>query len=335
MKVEVKCGTVKPQKSAQSFFLSTPKFRAISSPERISGSFSSIRYIANGFRNLSFVLFLMFAWLSQAEAVDLINGGVISAAISAAGEQDFFTFVANAGESIQVRVADISGGAFLPLIYLYGPNGSYITYNQGQTVAELNNINLAATGTYTVVVSDNSVGNAQTGNYNIYFTKASGANEGGTLGKDSNRSETIDLGDLDSYTLRVSSGAVIQLTVTDTSGGAFLPLIYLYGPNGSYITYNQGQTIATISSTLTVGGTYTVVVSDSSVAKDQTGTYTLQLTGSGITSVDDPTVGTGGGGNPAVVPVPLWALALLGIGLLAVSLKLRRKMAVRFDQAAP
>ena len=59
--------------------------------------------------HLRWVVFLTlamsFAQISLTNAAELINGGVISDAISLPGEQDVHTFTANAGESVQLRVA--------------------------------------------------------------------------------------------------------------------------------------------------------------------------------------------------------------------------------------
>jgi hypothetical protein len=64
-------------------------------------------------------------------------------------------------------------------------------------------------------------------------------------------------------------------------------------------------------------GTYTVIVSDDSGNHDETGNYTHLLTGTGITSSDNPGFGSGDGGTvggrAVAVPLPDWALVLLAI----------------------
>ena len=54
----------------------------------------------------------------------LINDGLISGSISAPGEIDEFTFNANAGEAVHIRVVDINGDSFYPKIWLYNPDGT-------------------------------------------------------------------------------------------------------------------------------------------------------------------------------------------------------------------
>ena len=56
----------------------------------------------------------------------LVNGGSISAAIGAAGEQDVYSFSAQPGESVQIRVADTSGGELQPAVVVRSPSGVLI-----------------------------------------------------------------------------------------------------------------------------------------------------------------------------------------------------------------
>jgi hypothetical protein len=133
-----------------------------------------------------------------------------------------------------------------------------------------------ATGTYTVVVSD---AGANTGSYNIYFTRVPGANEGGSLINGGVISDQIDVGDLDSFTFNVVAGEGIELTVTDTSGNTFSPRISLYRPDGSLVRSVQDGAVAAIACPSNIceidaTGTFTVVVSD---AGANTGSYTIEL----------------------------------------------------------
>jgi lysophospholipase L1-like esterase len=97
----------------------------------------------------------------------LPNGGVVPGTIEV-GDLDSYTFTATVGESVQLRVADLSNNTFYPIITLYGPSGNYITYGTGPTVGAIN-YTATVSGASTVVVADNSSGYAATGNYNLYF----------------------------------------------------------------------------------------------------------------------------------------------------------------------
>jgi hypothetical protein len=126
------------------------------------------------------VLALSFVHAQLADADSLINGGVVSGAISVPGEKDSYTFTATVGESVQLRVADLSNNTFYPIITLYGPSGNYITYGTGQTVGAIT-YTATVSGAYTVVVADNSSGYAATGNYNLEFKSEYRPQAGGLL----------------------------------------------------------------------------------------------------------------------------------------------------------
>src|SRR5262249_20754569 len=162
------------------------------------------------------------------------------------------------GEGVQLRLADLSANAFYPRIDLYGPTGNLITFANGQDVAAITQ-QLPTTGTFTVVAYDVSTGSAQSGNYNLYFTRAPGANEGGTLPNGSFLSGPIDKGDFAYSTFDRAAGEGVQLRLADLSANAFYPRIDLYGPAGNLVTFANGQDVAAITQQLPITGTYTVV----------------------------------------------------------------------------
>ena len=99
-------------------------------------------------------------------------------------------------------------------------------------------------------------------NYNLYFVSIPGANEHGLLVNDGVHSGAIDGGDLDTYTFtgRVGDHVDLQLVNIDSSG-TFSSRIELYGPSGGdNLKAQSSYTVARIVHTLTVAGTYTVLV---------------------------------------------------------------------------
>lgn len=209
------------------------------------------------------------------EGGSLPNGGRVSGSLGL-GDLDSYTFTAQTGQGLQLRMADLSRGALYPRIYLYAPDGSYFTYDDGPTVASI--IRTAPqSGTYTVVVLDASSYLDATGDYTLELVRAPGANEGGALPNGGSVSSTLDLGDLDSYTFSAQAGEGFHLRVADLATAGLYPQIYLYAPNGSYLTYDNGPTIASIIRTAPQSGTYTVVVLDASSYLDQSGAYTLEF----------------------------------------------------------
>ena len=220
------------------------------------------------------VLFFFQSSLILAHSTSLINGGVVTGSILYPSEQDSYTFTANAGENFQIRAADTSNSDFVPHIRLYDPSGSSVGSSVGQDVATLGGLS-HKTGTYTLVVGDAYPFN-RTGNYDIYFARMPGANEGGTLTNGGVVSGEIDLGDLDSYTFTANAGENFQIRAADTSNSDFVPHIRLYDPSGSSVGSSAGQDVATLGGLIHTTGTYTIVVGDA-YPFNRTGNYNLEL----------------------------------------------------------
>ncbi|MCG8424788.1 MAG: hypothetical protein MJE77_43415, partial [Proteobacteria bacterium] len=168
------------------------------------------------------VIALMLTMVGVADASSLVNGGVYEGAISLPGQRDSHTFTASAGESIIIQVADTDGSSFRPQVWLYGPAGNYITGNHDSNVARISRT-VQDSGTHTVVVSDYH--DHYTGNYNIYFAHLPGASDGGELPSGGFVADTVELGDLDSYTFDASAGESVIIQVADTDGGSFRPQV--------------------------------------------------------------------------------------------------------------
>ena len=210
------------------------------------------------------VLLLILTLSETAFGESLVNGGVVSGAISLPGEEDSYTFTANTGDGIQLQVADLSGTAFSPTMYVYDPTGMVVASGG------FNAWTASSDGTYSVVVFDGTSGGSQTGDYNLYFTRAPGANEGGELVNGGVVSDHIDLRDLDSYTFTANIGEGIQLQIAGTS---FSPTMYVYDPMGTRVTGG-----AFLAWPAEASGTYTVVVFDGTQSRSQTGDYNLYFT---------------------------------------------------------
>jgi hypothetical protein len=205
----------------------------------------------------------------------LTNGGNHDGTILLGG-LDSWTFTANSGDNIVLRSAQLStANRFNPWMQLYGPDGVLIADSGGNNSDTVREIALTTTssGTFTVLVSDSSYyGIGGTGKYRLYFAKFPGAfviaDDGGPLTNGGNHDGTILLGDLDFWTFTANSGDKIvlrsaQLSTTDR----FNPWMRLYGPDGVLIEdsgSDNSDPVREIALTTTSGGTFTVLVSDSS-----------------------------------------------------------------------
>ncbi|MEJ0034804.1 MAG: GDSL-type esterase/lipase family protein [Gammaproteobacteria bacterium] len=222
---------------------------------------------------------LLYAPLASAQ---LANDSVTFDTIISAGQINSYTFSANTGDSIEIRVADAGLTAFRPQVSLYAPNGSLITSGYAENVAAIAT-RLTQGGTFTVAIRDTLGGGIgtgdHTGSYNLYFTRVPGANEGGVLPNGSSVTGRIDLGDIDTYTISGTAGQYVELRLADTESSDFRPLIELYDPDGLIQRTGYGPDVGVIGFTLQKTGTHTVVVNDTFGggigSGDHAGSYSL------------------------------------------------------------
>ena len=228
---------------------------------------------------------------------NLTNGWTHTGSISPVGDSDTWTFTANAGDSIMIRVGEISQtGSFTPRIRLQNPSAVLIASASGAVAANVS-VTATNTGTFTVIVDD-VVGTSATGNYRITLAKAPGAvfvapsDEGGPLINGAMHTGTIDVGDLDVWTFSANSGDSIQIRMGETvSGSPLTPALWLYGPNGVLLdSYGASGAASEVSFQATNSGTFTVIAGDFSSGFSGSGAYRLTLAKTGdpvVTSAGD------------------------------------------------
>ncbi|HET6349318.1 MAG TPA: hypothetical protein VFH88_09580, partial [Candidatus Krumholzibacteria bacterium] len=203
---------------------------------------------------------------------------------------DGYTFNGNAGQRIIFTAVATGGGSQNTNITLYPPGGGPA---ETGTSADQIDWQLAATGTYTVVVED--VGNDDTGTYTVSYvnltagplTDGSDA-DGGPITSAAVKSGTISgVADLDAFTFSGNSGDRVLIDAVATAGASFNTVIVLYPPNGgSYVTYTGGDRL---EYQLNATGTWTILIEDNGA--DTAGSYDLSLlniTSGPTTSGSDP-----------------------------------------------
>ena len=193
-------------------------------------------------------------------------------------------YTANAGDTVYLRIADTEttefiNAPFLPRIDLIDPAGVVLTSGSGALVGDIARF-LVTSGEYTVRARDDSAGEDATGSYNLYFAKAPGANDDGTLVNGEVVSGEIELGDIDSYAFTANAGDTIYLRVADTETNEFVsadffPNVILLDPSGAVLTNGAGALVGDIARALVTTGTYTVIVNDENAGEDATGSYNL------------------------------------------------------------
>lgn len=228
---------------------------------------------------LSAVLFalLPFATLGQ---TPLVNGTLNAGAISTAGEVDSWTFAAQAGSGLMVRVGATN---VTPRIRVFGPDAAQVAETtSGNAFVRDGFVVLQATnaGVYTVLVSA-TVAN-QTGSYGLTLAQApeafetSPGDQGGALVNGTLNSASLVLGDLDLWSFNANQGDRFTVRV---GSPAFTPWIRVYGPSGALVGETTSGNLFTRDGWVAVQaaatGKYTVVVG--ATGQGQSGDYSLTL----------------------------------------------------------
>ncbi|MCL4177030.1 MAG: hypothetical protein KJ072_04705 [Verrucomicrobia bacterium] len=223
------------------------------------------------------------------EGGELANGSVHEGSITV-GDLDLWTLEADAGDRIVVTIGELGGGAgFTPRIELMGPDGARLGSDAGGVAARFD-IQAAAGGTFTVLVSDAERVGA--GTYALRLARmpadfqVPAEDEGGVTTDGVNHDGSITLGDLDSWTFEAEAGDLVTVQVTELSGGAgFEPLVEVVDPSGDQRGVGRHASSVALEVAVVEAGRFTVLVSDAN--KSGAGTYRLTVN----RSVVGPAVG--------------------------------------------
>jgi hypothetical protein len=234
----------------------------------------------------------------------LTNGWLHLGAIVPAGEVDSWTFSANIGDRIILRVGKIlQTNSFTPRLRLMNPLGTQQATASGALDAEVA-VTATNSGTFTVMV-DGVAANAS-GTYRLTLAKSPGAftvtpdDQGGPMTNGFQHGGVIEVGDLDVWSFSANTGDGIVLRMGATNG--FNTWIRLYGPDGVLVAQgfdgSSGIRDADLQTRATNSGTYTVVVG--SYYANGTGPYILTLAKSppGGTPPDSIVIAPGDEGGP-------------------------------------
>jgi hypothetical protein len=217
------------------------------------------------------------------------------------GDIDMFTINGIAGGTLMASVTEtVAGSPLTPTLELYSPTGARLTSSANAAGLTLTSFNLAATGTYTVVVRDN-FGSGQGGYALTVGSIGSGIvpNPGGDAGPTTSgttRIATISTGDIDLFTINGVAGGTLMATAAETvTGSPLTPTLELYSPTGARLTSSANATGLTLTSfNLAATGMYTVVVRDN--FGSGTGGYALTVGSIGTGIAQDP------GGDAGFIP---------------------------------
>jgi hypothetical protein len=224
---------------------------------------------------LAAFLGLAASWCPARAQGTLVNGARSTGLISFVGDKDTWTFSADSGAAIVVRVGETVAGSLLtPNVTLYGPDKAQLMTSYAQSEAEV--VKTApSTGTYTVVVSDRYSGS---GGYRITMVKTGSPVGGGPLTNGAKYTGTIEIGDLDAWTVDATNGDAIVVRVGKgfDTGSTLVPAVRIFSPAGgnelAHGSPGTGGSAGEVSIHATVPGPYLVIASD---------WYTVNIGGSG------------------------------------------------------
>jgi len=230
----------------------------------------------------------------------LVNGAMQTGTIDL-GDLDVYTVSASIGESIIVRASEVTAGSPLtPWLRIYSPSGALLDSHVTAGGAEVA-VTAASNGTYLVVLTDNSSFYGGTGPYRLTLAKTgtpvtvSSGDEGGALVNGAMQTGTIDLGDLDVYTVSANIGESIVVRASEvTAGSPLTPWLRIYSPTGALVDSHTTAGGAEVAVTAAGNGTYLVVLTDNSSFYGGSGPYRLTLAKTGT----PVTVSPGDEGGP-------------------------------------
>jgi hypothetical protein len=190
------------------------------------------------------------------------------------GDQNMWSFTANAGDNVMLR---LGSSGFEGNLNLYGPNGALLKTAGGNSTDWALAYTATNSGTFGVLVSSYYPGGV--GTYALHLAQFPEAfivpagEEGGPLTNGGNFSGTLTLGDQDMWSLTANAGDNIVLRL---GSSGFEGNLNLYGPNGALLkTAGGNSTDWALAYTATNSGTFGVLVS--SYYPGGAGTYALHL----------------------------------------------------------
>jgi hypothetical protein len=221
---------------------------------------------------------------AQDEGGALVNGTTYQGAIEV-GDIDAWTLQAKAGESIVVRMGEVSSATFTPQLRIFDPSGAELAEHAAAAAAEVS-IRATNSGSFLIVAGDLTAGWAGRGNYRLTTVKTgtplatSPGQEGGPMSGLNAYEGTLELGALDGWSFTACAGDAITLRLTKLVASSTLtPWLRLYGRDGVELRSASGAAAAELTVTAPANGTYTLVVGDRTAGYAGSGGYRLTATG--------------------------------------------------------
>jgi len=192
------------------------------------------------------------------------------------GDIDTFTFEGTPGADLHLTIGETGGSSVSLMVEIYNPAGQFVIgdfVDSGFSI-ELSNM---VSGTYTVVVREGFAANAVSYAMTAVVADSVVDTDNVALVNGQNTTGTIDIGDIDTFTIQANAGNDLNFTIQETGGSGFLMRVDLYGPNGQFLaTLTQDSSFSINMINLLQSGTYTYVVRD--YDGNNAGSYLLAAT---------------------------------------------------------
>ncbi len=206
-------------------------------------------------------------------AAPIAFGQTLSESISPTAQMDTYTFSANAGDKVLVRMSRLSGDLVLQ-VRLYGPGGTKLCEAYNALPAEIAACTLPSSGAYSILATD--LLGTRTGDYSLYLQRLN--NPGGAIPIAFCQTLTESISptaQMDTYTFSANAGDKVLVRMSRLSGDLVLQ-VRLYDPGGTKLCEAYNSLPAEIAScTLPSTGAYSILASDLLGARS--GNYSLYL----------------------------------------------------------
>lgn len=200
-------------------------------------------------------------------AQTLNNDEFVFAQFSAVGEVDRYLFDADAGDSVFISMAGISDTLVQPSMRLFSPGGQFLAAGSGPNITNFYAFEFPDAGRYSIELDDDGVASGR--QYRLFFARVPGTNLLGRLNNDTRVSNTLENGDVHSYTFDALVGDHIHLNVVDSGSTLFNPLLWLFDPDGELVERSLGAPSAALRNVeITQSGVWTAVFTDNSDNRD-------------------------------------------------------------------
>lgn len=196
---------------------------------------------------------------------------ITSGTLSAGGVEDF-AFSGTAAEQIYFRAAQTSTSSFDPKIEVYRPDGVQLCTNFGNSSVE-KVCQLSVTGTYTVLLMDNN--GSLNGTYTMYTQRVNNPVNAVSVLYNQGYSSTLSLGGVHQFALGGVAGDNATFSMQKISG-TLRPKFNVYRPDGTLLCGASNNTLATVTCTANVTGSYTILAMD--IVGVNSGAYVLSAT---------------------------------------------------------